>query len=82
MDRFQRRHCGGAPLTEGCINIASVTDVAEQCAMALIVRLEGFFAPHQALGPEVGVLHHLRNGHFFKFSHFCFDGMVSQLNRV
>ena len=37
MDRFQRRHYSGAPLTEGCINIASVTDVAERCALAIIV---------------------------------------------
>ena len=37
LDKFQRRHCGGAPLTNGCINIASVTDVAERCALAIIV---------------------------------------------
>ena len=37
LDRFQRRHWGGAPLTEGCINIGLVTDVAEQCALAVIV---------------------------------------------
>ena len=38
--------------------------------------------PHRASGPQVGVLCHLRNGHFFDFAHFCFHGMVSQLNRV
>ena len=37
MDRFWRRHYGGAPLTKGCINIASVIDVAERCALAIIV---------------------------------------------
>ena len=37
MDRFWRRHCGSADLTEGCINITSVIDVAEQCALAIIV---------------------------------------------
>ena len=30
----------------------------------------------------MGVLCHLRNGHFFDFAHLCFDGMVSQLNKV
>ena len=41
MDRLWRQHCGGAPLTNGCINIASVTYVAERCALAIIVRLAG-----------------------------------------
>lgn len=63
-------------------NITSVTDVAEQCALAIIVRLAGSFVPHQASGPQVGVLRHLRNEHFFDFSYFCFDGIVLQLNWV
>lgn len=37
MDRFRRHHCGGVPLTKGCINIALVTDVAKICALAIIV---------------------------------------------
>lgn len=37
MDRLWRRHCGGVPLTEGCINIASMTNVAERCALAIIM---------------------------------------------
>ena len=37
LDRFRRWHCGGAHLMEGCIKIASVTDVAERCALAVIV---------------------------------------------
>lgn len=56
LDRFQRQHCGGAPLTKGCINIASVTDVVEWCALAVIVQLAGSFAPHQASSPQVGFL--------------------------
>ena len=51
MDRFRQCHCGGTPLTEGCINITSVIDVAERCALAVIVRLAGSFAPHQASIP-------------------------------
>ena len=82
MDRFRRRHYSGAPLTEGCINITSVINVAEWCALAIIVRLAGSFAPHRASGPQGGVLRHLRNGNFFDFSYFFFDGMVSELNRV
>ena len=27
LDTFQRRNCGGVPLTEGCISIASVTNL-------------------------------------------------------
>ena len=37
LDRFRRRHCGGAPLTEGCINITSMKNLAEPCARAVIV---------------------------------------------
>ena len=77
LDRFRRRHCGDAPLTEGCINIASVTDVVERCALAIIVQLAGSFTPHRASGPLVEVLRHLRKQHFFDFARFCFDGMVS-----
>ena len=67
---------------EGCIAIATVTDLAEQCALAAIVRLAGSFAPHRASGLQVGVLRRLRSGHFFDFAHFCFDGMVLQLKKV
>ena len=82
IDRFWRRHCVGAPLTEGCTNIVSMTDVAEQCALAIIVQLVGLFAPYRASGLQVGFLCRLRGRHFFDFARFCFDGMVSQLNKV
>ena len=51
LDRFQRRHCGGAPLTEGCINITSVKYVVERYALAIIVRMAGSFSPHWASCP-------------------------------
>ena len=37
LERFQACHFGGAPLTEGCISIASVTELVEKCALAAIV---------------------------------------------
>ena len=39
LEIFRRHQCGGVPLIEGFINIASVTDLEERCALEMIVRL-------------------------------------------
>ena len=82
LDRFSAGHSGRAPLTEGCIAIATVTDLGERCALATIVRLVRSSTPHWVLGPQIGVLRQLRVGHFFDFSHLCYDGMLAQLSKV
>ena len=48
----------------------------------MIVRLAGSLTPHQASGPQVGVLRQSKSGHFCDFSHFLYDKMVTQLNKV
>lgn len=82
LERFLASRYGGAPLMEGCIAIATVTNLAEKCALAAIVLLVGLSAPHRASGPQVSVLRQLRVSHFFDFAHFYYDGMLAHISKV
>lgn len=75
-------HCGPIPYEVGCIRIATILDLTEWVARAMIIRLVGSASPHRVLGPQIDVLQQLQVGNFFYLARFLYRGMMHQLTQV
>lgn len=69
-------------ISNGCMRITAVEDIARWATLTIIVRLVGSMSPDQCLGSNISVLQQLQVGAFFDWDWLVRQGIVSQLTQV